>query len=238
MTQHCIAGDWTEVTKNVKIDWDLEQDPLQIKTNFGTTEGRQLKIAATIGNMLLDLSSPMKFALSQCTGWTTDSRIIVGVPKNASPNIFTIRKDFEKLTVLCNGDQIVELKFAASYLPNSNCNAVWAGDVVDCIEFHDSDDVSQFYRGYLLKSVGELTTMGTVVIGKITLAENYVQTWRRRSSDVLQTYSRRNGLGRNRLDVLQTYYRRTTDVKNTSQLRRHTSYKRNERSPNVMENAL
>eukprot|EP00116_Pleurobrachia_bachei_P009636 sb/3469898/ len=49
--------------------------------------------------------------------------------------------------------------------------------------------------------------------GKITLAENYVQTWVRRSSDVLQTYSRRNGLGLNRLDVLRTYYRRTTGVK-------------------------
>eukprot|EP00116_Pleurobrachia_bachei_P004577 sb/3464839/ len=117
-------SDWTEVTKNVKIDWDLEQDPLQIKTNFGTTEGRHLRMKATIGNMIIDLSSPMKFALSYCTGgWTTDSRIIVGVPKKENPNIFTIRKDSENLTVHCNGDQIVELKFAASYLPNYYCNA-------------------------------------------------------------------------------------------------------------------
>eukprot|EP00116_Pleurobrachia_bachei_P009863 sb/3470125/ len=66
---------------------------------------------------------------------------------------------------------------------------------------------------------------------------------------VLSSSDSRNGLGRNRLDVLQTYYyyRRTTDVKNTSQLRRHvvetpyrrstvalqTSYKRNRRSPNL-----
>eukprot|EP00116_Pleurobrachia_bachei_P007010 sb/3467272/ len=56
---------------------------------------------------------------------------------------------------------------------------------------------------------------------------------------------------RNRLDVLQTYYRRTTDVKKyvpttsarsrdalQTPCRRPTCYKRNRRSPNVMENAL
>eukprot|EP00116_Pleurobrachia_bachei_P016018 sb/3476280/ len=53
-------------------------------------------------------------------------------------------------------------------------------------------------------------------MGKTTLAENYVQTWCKRSSDVLQTYSRRNGLGRNRLGVLQTHYRRKKYVPTTS----------------------
>eukprot|EP00116_Pleurobrachia_bachei_P015792 sb/3476054/ len=61
------------------------------------------------------------------------------------------------------------------------------------------------------------------VILYIPLGQNYISgKLRQRSSDVLQTYSRRNGLGPNRLDVLQTYYRGTTDVKNTSQLRRHS----------------
>eukprot|EP00116_Pleurobrachia_bachei_P018107 sb/3478369/ len=73
-------------------------------------------------------------------------------------------------------------------------------------------------------------------------AENYVQTWCRRSSDVLQTYSRRNGLGLNRLDVLRTYYRRTTDVKKyvptTSARIRYALQTLYRRSTDVMENAL
>eukprot|EP00116_Pleurobrachia_bachei_P009195 sb/3469457/ len=143
-----VLTEWTVVERNVNIPWDLEKQPLQIKTN--STEGAKESMMVTmkykntilIGAVSVFLDYTTRYSIDQCTDSFQDLPI---QPPVEMEKIWNITKTETALIIKCNDVELVSLLFAES--SQTNCVATWGGNIVDMIFFSDGDEASDFYKG-------------------------------------------------------------------------------------------
>ena len=131
----------------MKIPWDLEATPLQIKTNsaLGSGDNVDLNIydknsTSYISYMYVIFDSKMQYMITDCIFYTD----LPVQPSIEAENIWTITKTETALIIKCNDVEVLNYLFADS--SNSECVPIWAGDVVEYIGFDNLDTASDFYR--------------------------------------------------------------------------------------------
>jgi len=139
-----ITSEWTDVTRGVLIDYDLEAHPLQIKTNSVVGSDEQVIVylypAAGIyfGSIRLMFNNPPEYHILYCTSWTP---FPVTLPVEQD-KVWTITKTASALKVECNGEEVLNLVFSES--TGTDCVTKMSQDV-EQIWFHNSDTASDAY---------------------------------------------------------------------------------------------
>ena len=134
----------------VLIPWDLEEIPLQIKTDsitLGSGDDFKAKMYDKDGNFLssvfLVFRAKIEYWLPRCTAaWI---KLPVQPPEKVE-KIWTIAKTETVLIIMCNGLELLRYQFADS--SDSRC-ANLGGDVVDYISFNSAP---KFYRGMAINN--------------------------------------------------------------------------------------
>ena len=151
-------SDWTAVEVAVNIHWDIEGTPLQIKSDSTVGSDEEIRVnmydedSSFIGGVLVKFSSTMQYWIGYCTSGYTDLPV---QPPVEVDKIWTTTKTENALNITCNNDEVLNYLFAVS--STSTCVTKLSGDVVEQINFEDSDIASEFYRakpGILTKVVG------------------------------------------------------------------------------------
>ena len=131
----------------MKIRWNLEGTPLQIKTDSALGSGEEIRVlqygkdGRWIGWMGLRFSSQIQYRIYYCNSF----RDLTWQPSAEVEKIWTITKTETALTITCNGVEVLNYLFAES-LENS-CVTTWGDDVVENIEFDNNEDTaSDFYK--------------------------------------------------------------------------------------------
>eukprot|EP00116_Pleurobrachia_bachei_P012651 sb/3472913/ len=140
---------WTAVERGVKIPWDLEGTPLQIKTNSTLDSGDQVmrmqlydKNNSQLGTVGVKFSSPMQYRIGHCI---EDWEDLLVQPTVEVEKILTIIKTKTALIIICNNVEVMNYLFADS--SNGECVQTKQGDVVDQLKFSKQYDTSSdFYR--------------------------------------------------------------------------------------------
>eukprot|EP00116_Pleurobrachia_bachei_P007648 sb/3467910/ len=144
---YCVS-DWTAVEKDVKIPWDLEGTPLQLKTDSKLGSGQIMRVemykndsSSYVGGVEMRLSSLVRYRIYHCINSYTD--LPVELPVEVE-KIWTIIKTGTALIITCNNVEVLNYLFADS--SNTKCVKKLGGDVVEMFKFHGWDAASDFYR--------------------------------------------------------------------------------------------
>ena len=128
--------DWTDVVRHKFIDWDLETQPLQIKTDsvagsedymtliFYTQDNNDIYDFRSLGYISVKFTAPLAYAVRSCTSGYNQFPIS---PPTEPSKIWTISKSFADLTIDCNGVRLLEINFASD--SRSECENKWSQDV-------------------------------------------------------------------------------------------------------------
>nr|AFK75453.1 putative secretory peptide-43 [Pleurobrachia bachei] len=172
-----LSTDWTAVKREVKIPWDLEGTPLQIKTN-STLDSEQVirvgmydKNGTGLGAVVVKFSYTMFYYIGYCTeNW----KFLPVEPPVEVDKIWTLIKTETALIITCNGVEVLNYVFAHSSM--EGCVGK-EGDVVEQISFMDSwagqDTASDFYR----PSVVVNTFMYNISVWKTVKRPSVNITW-------------------------------------------------------------
>ena len=128
----------------MKIPWDLEGTPLQIKTDSSLGDGDKLWVKlyrtdnSSIGGVVVLFSSPIQYRIGGCNEYT----VLPVEPPVEVDKIWMITKTETAITITCNNVEMLNYLFADS--SNSKCEM--DGDVVGQIMFDNRDGASDGYR--------------------------------------------------------------------------------------------
>ena len=136
----------------MKIPWDLEGTPLQIKTDSTVGSDERIRVSmynkdssfigSYIGNVVVEFSSTVQYYIGYCTTDWTDLPV---QPPVEVDKIWTITKTETAIIITCNNVEVLNYLFANG--SDSRCNQTWGGDVVEEIRFSgDFDTASDFYK--------------------------------------------------------------------------------------------
>ena len=143
---------WTLVQRTDKINYDLENSPLQIRTNSKAGSNEKMKVTlytasgSYAGAILLYFSSFPEYSISQCTSKTnfptdlpseTDKVWTISLKKTSSEI---------RVVVSCNEKEVLNLELSDTVCSHdSYWNNHWRREVKK-IEFDYTDLASDFYR--------------------------------------------------------------------------------------------
>ena len=145
--------------RSVKIPWDLEEKPLQIKTDsklqLGIGEIEKISVfmyvkesTSYFSYVAVKFTSIMQYRIGYCTGNTSPDLPVQ--PPVETDKIWTFTKSETALIITCNNVEVLNYLFSDS--SDSQCIPKLGGNV-EQIEFkHDtsspteSDSASDFYR--------------------------------------------------------------------------------------------
>ena len=128
------------------IEYDLEEHPLQIKTDsvVGSNEKVGVRLytseEAYISRILLRFDATPKLYINRCTSGSITFPVDLPTGQN---KIWTITKTTTALKIECN--DVVVLDYLYTEFINSDCVAKFSKDV-EKIWFTSSDDASDEYR--------------------------------------------------------------------------------------------
>ena len=155
MLIHHVSVSWNQVTRSEIFSFDLENTPLQIKTDtlagseekilFNTyTADKNYKgyVGGYVGSVEVYIykNAPIRYYISTCTSLTNFQ---VKPPEEAD-KIWTFRKNTTTLSIDCNGVEVLNYHFSDSKY--TDCEYYWGGDIVERIKFSKSDTASDGYR--------------------------------------------------------------------------------------------
>ena len=144
----CFTG-WTAVQGGVKINYDLENSPLQIKTDsedriyvhFHSAEKDYVSAISLWPNW-----SPPKYQLFSCS--TSTTRFPTDLPSETD-KVWTITKSSvsgaPRLVIHCNGKEVLNVVMSDSTCGDYKWSTHWTQDV-DQLEFDSSEIASDYYR--------------------------------------------------------------------------------------------
>eukprot|EP00116_Pleurobrachia_bachei_P004428 sb/3464690/ len=138
---------WTAVEQyDVKIPWDLEGTPLQIKTDSTQGSGEIIfvqmynKDSNGIGYVIVYfLSTATQYYIRYCTGGSSYIDLPTQPPVDVD-KIWTIAKTETALIITCNDVEVLNYLFTDS--SDSRCFPTLGGDVVEQIKFNSGDTAS------------------------------------------------------------------------------------------------
>ena len=137
----------------VDIDYDLENSPLQIKTDslIGTDEKVYVSFNSAggdqAGGVRLHLTSPPRYALVWCHRYT--SLLIPTSLPTETDKIWTITLSRStagiRLTIQCNNKEVLDVELSSTFCDDTYWSSYWSKDVKK-IRFTSSDTASDSYR--------------------------------------------------------------------------------------------
>ena len=145
-----IYLDWKNVQRHQVIDFDLENTPLEIKTDSSTGSDDQMRVRflngddVWTGGVLIHFTDPMTYELTKCT----EARQPLSNVPSETEKVWTIYKESDGFKIKCNTVMVADIKIAS-------CTDAEAGlydeDMVK-VRFRNTDDAADFYRnrGFLL----------------------------------------------------------------------------------------
>ena len=143
---HSITSGWTRVKRNEYIEYDLEEQPLQIKTDSALGSGHVVHIYLYtaeedyISWIKLHFTPIPTFDMNDCTYGNTT--FTVDLPA-AQDKIWTITKTATALKIECNDVEVLNFIFSkADYA--DRCASDYSKDV-GIIEFDGMDTASDEY---------------------------------------------------------------------------------------------
>jgi len=133
-------ADWKSVTKDIKIDADLQLNPLQIKTSSVVGSNQDIHLffygeEGLAGGIVVWFTSPIKYWIHYCKN---EYIVFPTTPPTDQDKIWSILRTQTRLKVECNGVSVLEYD-------TSICEKCWRNEVKQ-IQFHTSDTASEQYR--------------------------------------------------------------------------------------------
>ena len=141
---------WTGVVREGPIMYDLENSPLQIKTDSEVGSDKEVKLLFShgegdnAGGLILSFSSPPQYYLNDCTESRTDFPTALPSETEKMWTIILKRSSDIKLSISCNDKIVLGMELTDTTCTNSRITN-WSRDV-DMIEFRSSDTASDYYR--------------------------------------------------------------------------------------------
>ena len=145
--------DWKAVQRDVKINYNLMTNPLEIRSDSELGSGNEVDVSfytshgEDAGGVRFKLTSPPQYYIYYCRSWTnfpTDlptARVKVW-------RIMVIRSSgIIGLLILCNGEKVLNTVLSETVCTSSYWNTYWNRDITK-IEFHYDDTMSDYYRPY------------------------------------------------------------------------------------------
>ena len=146
---------WIAVQRGVKIDYDVETNPLEIRSDselksldemyvrFYTSQGDGA------GGVVFWLTSTPQYYMYNCTSWTP---IQTNLPSARVKvwRITVIRSSgITGLQILCNGEEVLNTVISDSVCPDSRWNTYyWNRDIAEIWFSPYYDTMSDYYRPY------------------------------------------------------------------------------------------
>ena len=143
---------WTAVKRVVDINYDLENSPLQIRTEslvgsnelvrvFFSTAGRE-----RAGGVGLYFTFPPQYWLRYCT--TSRTNFPTALPTETD-KIWTVTlsrtSGTVRLIIHCNNKEVLNVVLSSTTCSNNIWSSCWSRDVGK-IQFYPEDTASDFYR--------------------------------------------------------------------------------------------
>ena len=143
---------WTAVKRGVQINYDLENSPLQIRTNSEVGSEEQVEVwfyysqEDWTGGFYLSFSSPPQYWLSSCsTSWTN---FPTDFPTKTD-KVWTITlkrsSGTPSVVITCNNKEVLNIELSDTTCADSWWRECWSRDV-EKIYFHSWDTASDYYR--------------------------------------------------------------------------------------------
>ena len=129
------------------IEYDLQEHPLQIKTDSAVGSGEKVIVQlytaeeVLISSILLNFSATPQHYISYCT---SSSSFPVDLPEEQNKT-WTITKTATALKIECNDAEVLNLVYSESNYDSSSCVTRYSWDV-EKIKFTSSDTASDEYR--------------------------------------------------------------------------------------------
>ena len=144
---------WKAVQRGVRINYDLETTPLEIRYDSESGSGEEVyayfytSLGEYAGGLWFELTSPPQYHMYSCrdrTNFPTDlptARVKVW-------RITVIRSSgIIGLQILCNGEEVLNTVLSNSSCTVSRWNTYWNRDIA-MIGLSSSDTMSDYYRPY------------------------------------------------------------------------------------------
>ena len=141
---------WTAVQREVKIDYDLENSPLQIRTNSEIGSNKEVTVYFDdvhdnpAGGVFLYFSSSIKYGLGYCsTSW---ANFLTPLPSETD-KVWTITRSSGTPTIVihCNNKEVLNVVMSDSMCGDSYWSTFWSKEVKKIV-FMSSDTASDYYR--------------------------------------------------------------------------------------------
>ena len=134
------------------IDYDLENSPLQIRTNSEVGSNEKVRMTFltaaynSVGELWLTFGSPPQYTLTRCTG---DINFPIDLPSETD-KVWTIsltRNSGEiRVVVHCNNKEVVNVVLSDTVCTSfDQWNTYWSRDV-EVMWFASQDTASDYYR--------------------------------------------------------------------------------------------
>ena len=150
MTKVICTG-WIAVQREVKINYDLENSPLQIRTDseVGSNEEVRVKFynaqGYNAGGLSLFFSSPPQYLLSRCSTYHTNFPTYLPPETDKVWTLtFTRTSDIPRLVIHCNDNEVLDVTMSNTTCSYSDWRTVWSRDVEKIMFFYDTS--SEYYR--------------------------------------------------------------------------------------------
>ena len=143
-----MSPDWIQVQHGVDINFDWDNNLLEIKTEEHLSDGwRYLGIALdgdSLEDIYVDFNSPPQYFFRQCH---TGNQVLPSPFPAGSDKIWRVSKmPGPRLVIERNDIKVIDFTFSDENCPDGNWRTYWRSDF-KTIKFHDSvHEVSAWYR--------------------------------------------------------------------------------------------
>ena len=155
---------WIAVQRNVKIDYDLERNPLEIRSDSELGSGDEVYVwfytsqEEEAGGVQFKLTSPPQYYIYDCRDYWTNFPTDLPTARVKVWRITVIRStDIIGLQILCNGEEVLNTALSDSMCTKSRSSwyKYWSRDI-EKIKFSVDDTISEYYRAYYFTAGREL----------------------------------------------------------------------------------
>ena len=151
MTMQLTIAGWIAVTRGVKMNYDLETLPLEIRTD--SVLGSDEKVVVWFNNARGDIaggvgvefSSTHQYYRGYCTESWTNFPTTLPTATDKVWRVTVTRTAGIRVVIHCNDQEIINILLSDSTCSYSSWSTYWSRKIAQ-IEFIDSDTAPDFYR--------------------------------------------------------------------------------------------
>ena len=159
----CHHLGWIPVEQSVMINYDLESNPLEIKTNSDMGSGEKIKlffytaqetnVDANIGGVYVEFLPTPRYWIYRCTEYI-DFAAALPTTTEKIWRVTVTKSSGVRLQVHCNEEEVINVLLSETTCTDgsfaSRWSNYWTQDMAKIL-FHFSDTASDYYRPYTAK---------------------------------------------------------------------------------------